>query len=390
MSTVSSPAPGADLGVCMLTQDFVPKVAGAEKQLLALLPGLNRRRVRVLVLTRRQPGLAGSVNLAGAAIRRVWARGGRIAASLTFTLACLSILVRQRRRIDVLHAHGIFSPSTTAVIARLLLGKRVVVKPLGGGQFGDLAVLRRVRLGTARLWLLARLVDVFVAVSDEIARELRSCGVPDERIAKIPNGVDCGRFQPATTERRQALREELGLGDRQVALYVGRLEPEKGLDLLLEAWAQVRQLLPRALLLIVGDGGLRSSLERRAGPSVRFVGLADDPLPYYQAADCFVLSSRSEGLPNALLEALAAGLPVVATAVGGIVDVVGPDAGGLLVAPGDPGALAAALGEALSRVDRERMGQAGRARVLADYSLERTADRLLDLYRQLAAPGRLA
>jgi L-malate glycosyltransferase len=170
----------------------------------------------------------------------------------------------------------------------------------------------------------------------------------------------------------------------RVALFVGRLEHEKGTDVLLDAWTQVRQSLPDALLLLVGDGGLRSSLEACATPDVRFAGLADDPLPYYQAADCFVLSSRSEGLPNAVLEAMATGLPVVATAVGGVPDVLHHGKEGLLVEPCDPTALAAALIDMLDRPDRERMGNAGRNRVVRDFALERTADRLAELYRRLA------
>lgn len=374
----------APVAVCMLTQDYFPFVAGAERQLQALVPALSRRGIRVVVLTRRVGGLPARETVVEAPVYRLPARGGRVMASLSFTLGCVLFLARHRRRIDVLHAHNLFSPSTAGVLAKLVLRRRVVVKPLGGGPRGDVGVLRGARLGPLRLRLLARLVDAFVAVSEELACELLAVGVPRERIARIPNGVDTDRFRPTDGARRGVLRQELGLDGRRVALFVGRLAPEKGLDCLLEAWGEVRRALPDALLVLAGDGRLRGSLEARAGPDVRFVGLISDPLAYFQAADCFVLPSLSEGLSNALLEAMASGLPAVATAVGGSVDALRDGVEGWLVAPGDAAGLASALVRALAGHEGERIGAAARARVVSEFSLEGTADRLADLYRQLA------
>jgi glycosyltransferase involved in cell wall biosynthesis len=383
-STGGARANGPDVtGVCLLIESF-PRVAGAERQLQTLIPALARRRISVAVVTRggdplraREPGTTEPVY-------RMPARGGRTIASVSFSLSVLLFLARQRRRFHVLHAHDLFSPATTGILGKLVFRRPVVVKLLRGGRLGDVAVLRSTRFGPLRLWLLARLVDVFIAVSDEIQRELQAIGVPIDRIARIPNGVDADRFCPADDARRRALRRKLQIEGRLVGLFMGRLEPEKRLDCLLDAWPKVRQALPDALLVVAGDGWQRPALRARAVPGVRFVGVVDDPVPYLQAADCFVLPSETEGLPNALLEAMASGLPCVATAIGGNVDALCPGVEGWLVPPGDADALGVAVVEALSGEDRQRLAAAARTRVLGDFQIEATADRLAHLYRRLA------
>jgi glycosyltransferase involved in cell wall biosynthesis len=371
----------------MLIERYYPHVAGAERQIQARIPPLTRRRVGVVVATRRERGLPASELVSGTPVHRLPASGSRVAASLRFTLASLTFLAARRDRVNVIHAYSLFSPTTTAALAKLLLGTPVVVELLGGGSVGDLAVLRSVRSGPLRLWLLPRFVDAFIALSREIEQGLRAIGVPEQRIFRIPNGVDSEHFCPADAERRRALRSELDLDGRRVAIFVGRLAPEKGLDDLLEAWPAVRHALPNALLLVVGDGVQRTALQARAAPDVRFVGSVEDPAPYLQAADCFVLPSRSEGLPVALLEAMATGLPCVATAIGGIVDVLRHEVEGWLVPPGDVAALGAALIHALESPDRDRIGAAGRARVIGDFSLEGVAEQFADLYRRLIRIG---
>jgi len=296
----------------------------------------------------------------------------------------------RRRCVDIVHAHDLLSPATTAVLAKVLLRRPVVVKVLRGGQLGDLAVLRSGMFGRLRLWLLARLVDAFVTISDEIENELRCAGVPGSRLVRIPNGVDTDWFRPATVNRRAALREELGLAGRKVAVFVGRIEPEKGILTLLEAWPTVRRALPDALLLLAGDGSERPVLQARCVEEARFVGPVDEPVTLLQAADCFVLPSYTEGLSNALLEAMATGLPCVATSIGGNVELIRGDAEGWLVRPDDSSALAQALIDALRGECRETVGCAARSRAVREFSLERTADLLSGLYWRLASRDSLA
>jgi glycosyltransferase involved in cell wall biosynthesis len=142
------------------------------------------------------------------------------------------------------------------------------------------------------------------------------------------------------------------------------------------------------VLLVAGDGSCRAALAARQVDGVRFLGPTHDPVPYLQAADCFVLPSETEGLPNALLEAMAAGLPCVTTAIGGSSEAVRDGVEGWLVRPGDSAALAHALADALGRDHRSSLGAAARIRATELYSLETNADRLANLYGQITAARR--
>jgi glycosyltransferase involved in cell wall biosynthesis len=373
-----------DLGVCMLTQGFFPRVGGAERQLQTLIPYLRDRGVAVCVVTRRYPGLTPHAVVAGAPVLRMPISGGRVLASLRYTATALLTIVRLRRRIAILHAHELLSPTTTAVMARLLIGRPVVVKVLRGGAMGDVAVLRGTRLGGLRFRLFRHLVNAFITISDEIERELVEAGVPPNRVIKIPNGVDTQRFRPPTSAERHRIRERLGLDRGPLVLFVGRLESEKGVHDLLDAWQIVRTRAPQAALWIVGDGARRDALERREEPGVRFLGSVEDPLPFLQASDCFVLPSHTEGLSNSLLEAMATGIPCVATAIGGNVDLIRPRVDGWLVQPGDSAELGSAIVEAISTAAGAVAGASARTRVVECFSITRTADQLATLYRRLA------
>jgi glycosyltransferase involved in cell wall biosynthesis len=370
----------------MLIERFHPYIAGAERQLLARIPLFKQRGVDVTVITRREPGLAARTVVAGAPVVRVSTRGGRIAQSAQFTLGAVRELVRLRARVQLVYAYSPFSPATAALLGKACLGRPVMVQLLLGGPFGDLAVLGATRSGALRLGLLRGGADRFVALSQQLEGELLTAGVAGDRIVRIPNGVDTGYFKPAESSARRALRERLDLEGRQVALYVGRVVATKGLVTLLDAWPEVLLRHPSALLVIVGEGPLAAELQARAVPNVRLAGLAPDPLPYFQAADCFAFPSLGEGMPSALLQAMATGLPCVATSIGGISDVLRAGEG-WLVPPGDAEALSTALRQALSSGRGDRRGAAARERVSQAFSLEHTVDRLVELFTALTRPA---
>src|SRR6266540_5380488 len=145
-------APAERLGICMLIQSYYPRVGGAETNLQALIPLLRRRGMDVMVVTRRYPGMAGRATVAGGPVYRMPMAGGRIGRSLSFTLASLEFVARHRRGVDVIHAHELLSPTTAAVLAKMVLGRPVVAQVIRGGLLGDVAVLRKKELGYQRLW----------------------------------------------------------------------------------------------------------------------------------------------------------------------------------------------------------------------------------------------
>jgi glycosyltransferase involved in cell wall biosynthesis len=181
--------------------------------------------------------------------------------------------------------------------------------------------------------------------------------------------------------------EEIDGERRSTLVYIGRLSPEKNVEVLLEAVARLRQRGVELRLLLAGEGPEREALEavvasRRLGDRVRFLGFQSDTFGLLRRAGAFVLPSRTEGVPMALLEAMAAGVPVVASAVGGIPGVTGGDA--LLVAPGDAGALADALERVLTDAALATVLRRGaRRRYLDEFTVGRMADRYLAFYQSV-------
>jgi glycosyltransferase involved in cell wall biosynthesis len=210
----------------------------------------------------------------------------------------------------------------------------------------------------------------------------RSCGVPAARLSVIPNGVDTAYFQPAPDQPAP---------QPPVMLSVARLVPDKDHDTLLAAFGLLAPAHPQAELWLVGDGprlaAVRELAARLPAPDrVRFFPPRADLRPLLHQATLLVLSSRTEALPNVVLEAMAAGLPVVATAVGGVPELVAPGRTGWLVPPGDAPALAAALERLLDHPEKGRAyGQAGRRRALADFSLTTMAERYEAVLHHLLA-----
>ena len=231
-------------------------------------------------------------------------------------------------------------------------------------------LLRPKRLVYRSLYrVLSGRVHGLVAVSDEVRTAiLDELGDVDDKIIVIPNGVDVDRHDAPID--RAAVRDELGVGrDDTVLAMVGTFKRQKGHFHLVEAAARLRELHPDLRFLLVGDGPLRAEVEdaaRRAGVDdvVRFLGSRRDVARILAASDGFVLPSLWEGLPIALLEAMAAGLPCVATEVSGTEQVVVDGETGILIPPGDPLALAKALKQLAGDPQRvRRMGAAGRQRI---------------------------
>ena len=241
-----------------------------------------------------------------------------------------------------------------------------------------------------------RFVDRYIAVSEANRRYLiEEKGLPVQKIVVIHNGCDLGRFDPSHPAPL-GLRESLGFDPADpVLLVIGRLEPQKGHRVLLEALPVIRREFPAVRLVCVGEGALRAELERQAAEaglagSVRFVGQQPNVPDWLALADVPVLPSFYEGLPLAAIESLAAGKPMVATVVDGTPEVVVDGATGLTVPPGEPVLLARAICRLLGDpLLREKLGRAGREWVVERFSQERQVARTETLYElALGRPGR--
>lgn len=230
----------------------------------------------------------------------------------------------------------------------------------------------------------SQVLSVSSRLADRLAREV---GFPRDRIRTIRNGVDGRRFEAIS---RAAAREAIGVKPTDLLIgTVGRLVAVKDHETLLEALAVLARKVNRLQAVVVGDGPLLDLLARRRSELgldgvVRFLRHRDDVEKVLGALDIFVLSSVSEGLPNTILEAMAAGLPVVATDVGGVGEMVVHGETGLLVPPGSPGRLSdALLGLVANPAARTRLGATARRRVQTQFGLHRMVSEYQSLYLNL-------
>jgi glycosyltransferase involved in cell wall biosynthesis len=307
--------------------------------------------------------------------------GGRHLEAFLWWSVCICVwLWRNRHRYDLIYVvHGRLH-AFPAAIAGTWLGKPVVVKPGRGGEAHfDLSVVRRKRLlGSFFARGIARNTTAWIANSEEIAADLTRWGVPSERVHAIPNGID--------------IPEDGGRQPRNGVVHflsMGRLDAEKAVDQTIRAFAGLPADTP-ACLTILGDGPCRAELEalsRRLGQEKRivFTGAVADVTPYLREADVYLSTSVSEGMSNALLEAMSHAVMPVVSRVSGVADVVEEGVAGLAFVPGDEHELARRLHEALIMPAelRRAMGDAARAAMRTRFALHEVAERHLRLYRSL-------
>ena len=290
-------------------------------------------------------------------------------------------------RPDIVHSRN--WSCIDAIIGARLAGVPVVIHSEHGRESNDPEGRNAMRRVGRRL--LGPMVTQFVTVSRDLARWLvEDIGLPSRKVLSIRNGVDLLQFSP---RGRQAARAALGIeADRVVIGTVGRLDPVKDQVGLVEAFSGLAED-PRAILVIVGDGPCRRALETKVadlglGGRVRLLGEREDVPVILAALDVFVLSSVGEGMSNAILEAMATGLPVVATGVGGNPELVVDGTTGFLVEPRSPAALAGPLRRYLADpAVLARHGAAARGLAEAEFSLERMVGEYEQLYRRFLGSG---
>jgi glycosyltransferase involved in cell wall biosynthesis len=358
-----------------------PFVGGPERQALglaeALRPGCDTvfvsfaegGRARPLLDEARRRGFE-AVELAGNA-PRVFRAAAEIAAHL--------------RRADaaVLLCNG-YKPDVIGWMAARRAGIPVV-----GVAHGWTAATWKVRLNEAIDRRVLRHMDAVVSVSEAQAVRVRQAGVDPARVAVIRNAIDAGAFDLPDPAYCRLLEGLFRRPPRRVVAAGGRLSPEKGFDLYVDAAAQVARRDAGVGFVLFGDGPLREALKqrvRRRGLQGRFVlaGFRADLRRFWPWCDLAVLSSHTEGLPVVVLEALAAGVPVVATAVGGTPEVIDDGRSGRLVPPGDVAALAGTIAEALADAPwRRQAGEFGRRRVQEEFSFEAQAAQYRELFARL-------
>jgi glycosyltransferase involved in cell wall biosynthesis len=298
-----------------------------------------------------------------------------------------TVLRMLRGGVDILHSHKFGSNVWAAGLTTLARPPVFVAHEHTWSYRGN-----RLRVLLDRRLIAAR-ADAFIAVSRDDQRKMVEIeGIRPEKTRFIPNGVD---LEPPPPDARKRIRRELGLGvDQPVIGTVAILRSQKALDVLIEAARMLRAEFPDLAVLIAGghdrneaEEAMRlEALAAQSGETVRFLGLRDDVPSLLAALDVAVISSDYEGSPLSAMEYMEAALPVVATRVGGVPDIVVDGETGILVPPRDPAAIAAEVTRLLREPDlARRMGEAGRRRRRTEFDLSATVRRVEQLYEQLYA-----
>jgi len=392
--------------VLFLTESFFPVLGGGEQHILRLARRLVAAGDAATVVTRRSEAAWPAEEVVeGVRVVRVPPSGPARSGKYKMLPAAFAATLRELRRHDVLVVRGARVLGLPGLVAARLRCRPAVVQAEINGELSGAAYTWGTplhggpgeRVARAATWLRNRLLldaDAFVAMSREIAAEFRTAGVPGEKLALLPHGVDRRRFRPASAEERAALRSRLGLpSSALVVIYTGRLLRGKGLSGLVEAFAL---LPPHAHLALVGSGAgqalsieetLRSSVGTRGLEArVTFAGQVENVEDWLRAADVFAFPSVYEALGLSLVEAAACGLACVGSRTGGIVDVIEDGRSGLLVPPGETLALAAALERLAGDADlRRRLGEGAAEVVRSRFDEDETVERYRALFAELAS-----
>ena len=326
--------------IWMISASFYPHVGGGEQQLQRLSEQLIKNGWQVGVITRRHNRYSylppAFEQIEDVPIYRLPSIGPGPLGSLCFFVFVLFFLLRFGRQ-AIYHAHGIGTPAWIAVLAAIFFRGKSIVKLRSGIEMYQSR--RQSALGQWRLNQQFKHANRLIVVNKSMIDTLVAWGVKRERVFFFPNAIDTTVFtcKPDMMSQDHALLD-FDVTGKNIFIYVGRLAYWKGVDTLIAAWAKLPMVIREtSYLLIVGDGPERESLEKQAATSdvvetVHFLGKRSDVLHLLWRSDVFLLPSRTEGLSNAMVEAMACGLPVVCTAVGGALDWVTEKENGVIVA----------------------------------------------------------
>jgi glycosyltransferase involved in cell wall biosynthesis len=388
MEPVQQEGPEPVRAVMVLPAYLPESFGGAEQQCRKLSQALSRIGVRVTILAPRlcseTPAREqeGDVEIRRFRVRKAPNLGGRyIGSLLAWSAKVIWWLLAHGRDIDIVHVfHGRLH-ALPAVVGSSLIGKPSLVKIGRGGDSFDLGVVRSKRLiGRAAYRTILNHADGYIANSREIVDDLLEHAIPPDRIVRVANGVE---IAAARADHECAPIERLSPRN---FVYLGRLDPEKRIDIMLEGFARFSDT--SATLTIVGDGESRAQLERLAsklglGGRVQFPGRTDDVARYLRPAHFYLSTSASEGMSNALLEAMSFGVVPLVSEVSGAKDIVEHGRSGFLFEPGNLDDFVSKLELTREAVkeDYRAMCDSARESIRQKFGIDRIADAHLHIYR---------
>lgn len=394
--------------ICLLTDSYFPVVGGGEAHARLLCAEFLKLGVPVFVLTGHKVATSPSTEMVdGIAVHRVPPAGYPRLGKYLMLGSSFWRLIRMRHEYDVIYVCGIRTLGLIAVLAARLLGKGCVLRAESRGEVSGGFIWEktdgRVNLLLKRMLIgpilfrnvFLKKADAFMSIAEVIREEYVACRIPVGKIVSIPNGIDVTRFSPVSPDAKTLLRQKLGLPAGRLFAYTGKLNRGKGLEFLIRVWKDWSPQHADCRLLLIGSGArqflsceeeLRDYVKKNALESVViFAGSVSNVQEHLQAADFFVFPSESEALPLALLEALATGLPTVASDIGGCRDIIADGRNGRLAPPNNESAWVAGLQTLVNDpalVSEWR--RAGRETVVKTFSITHIAEEHVKLFRAIS------
>jgi glycosyltransferase involved in cell wall biosynthesis len=394
--------------VCLLTETYYPLTGGGESQTRVLAASLLNRNFQVLIITRRCSDSWKEIDLVdGVSVYRIPPVGtGRFTRWFMLFWSLLA-LAKTRRQYDVVYVSGFKSLGLSAVLAAKLFRKACILKADSNGEmsgeffaaglkkFGLTPSSRIVRILLSGRNKILRSADYFVAITVGVAEELKAQSVSPSSIVSITNSVDTSKFRPVSASEKRRLRQQLVIPRKTtIVTYAGRLVSYKGLPLLLRVAEMIQSKFSEVGFVLVGSGGVdmhnceaelkKFVKEMGLEESICFSGEVGNVHEYLQASDIFVLPSEEDAFPLALVEAMACGLPVISTPVGGIQEIITDRQNGLLVQARDFQQLFQAISELIRDPTLSAsLGTAAVQTVQERYSAEIIIEKYCELFRRV-------
>ena len=390
-------SPRERLSILMVTGVYQPEVSGAANQCRQLVNALKKLVNFTVLTTTRDSNLLRQDQVDGIDVFRVLLKKS-VNNYCKAVWMFFSFFLFRKKDFQIVHLHGFSIKSCLLTLLSILFHKKVIIKMTSVGYDDPISMRQRSFLLN---YFFSR-ADAYVGMTPQFEELYRRSRSLSNRLKQIPNGVDINRFRPVKDEKKTMLRDELGLPNKmKLILFVGHFSQEKNPDILLNAWKQyVADTFFDTGVVFVGstnpdhyevDAELVNDIQQLAQPYINehifFIERTHEIEKYYQAADVFVLPSSREGMPNALLEAMACNLPVIVSRLEGVTDwVVTDGVNGLLVEPGIRDDLGRTIKRILNDgVLEESLGLGARETIVERFSIKKVAEDYLQLYDELTA-----
>ena len=384
------------LAICTLIANY-DSTGGLQNQAKLLINELTAKGTTVFVLTRNQEKLKRNEKRGNIFISRFPTIGSlRVVNSIIYIFCSLCWLLLNHKKYQIIHCHQSYSPATIGVLVKLVLKKPVVVKISGSNEYGEVTEIKKLPFQKVRIFLLKK-VDRFIILNEGMRKELNSIHILDENINLIPNGVKIPEESSFDNNVKRHYRKKLKLPYENIIAYSGRLTEGKGLEMLIEVWSEVIKANSGVHLILLGEGGRFRSIEEKLkdrtksldlSDIIHFFGYVPNVNEYLMASDIFILPSISEGMSNALLEAMASGVSIISTKIPANISLITNGVNGILVERENISQLKDAVITLLNNPSlRETFGREAKKTVSNLCSIEYVAKRYREIYSGLIFPS---